>query len=331
MGKKIEWTNEMDNYLMSMGVTLKHFSEMYGVSVTSVHARKNYLLGKLASDDDEVAIVQDKKEIDKVEEVKEKEEQELNSTLLKIIPSVLLDVDSLIEKGSKFYVTDVRNKISESDKALEDCIHILESNYDSMTNEDKLEVTNNIGLLRRQRRVYKNEHEFLENNKYDCDSFIKFIKELKQYSEKVCNNIYRPRVLKQQLGTRIIVSDNNAELKALKEKVSELEAKQHEVKDNNTLQYLIKLEKYKVKQTRAEKRAKGDRVPIDELVTGWREEFNNKLDEQTKKAILGDCYAIYRKDEERPMFKELEDLVVWNEILPHQLMVKEYFLKKDVR
>lgn len=40
MGKKIEWTNEMDNYLMSMGITLKHFSEMYGVSVTSVHARK---------------------------------------------------------------------------------------------------------------------------------------------------------------------------------------------------------------------------------------------------------------------------------------------------
>lgn len=252
--------------------------------------------------------------------------EDVNASQISIIPSVILNIDSLVDKGVRFYLADTANKISTLDKSISDIEHILENQYETLDDSTLITLSKNIGILRSKRRLYKNEHEFLDNNRVDCDSFIKFIKEVKNYSQKVCDKIYSTRVLKEELGKVHIVSENNSELVYLRRRVVELENAPKCNMDEATIKRIIALEKFRIKQSRNMNREKGEIVPIDLLVGNWKELFND-MDSETKKGMLEDCYDIYQKND-NIQDKSVADYVVWNDILPKYLYNKRYFLKK---
>ncbi|MGL6024756.1 MAG: hypothetical protein ACRC0F_09075, partial [Cetobacterium sp.] len=173
-----------------------------------------------------------------------------------------------------------------------------------------------------KRRVYKNEHEFLDNNRVDCDAFVKFVKQLKDHSLKLDNRVYRTRVLKEELGSCVITNPNNAELETMRDKVGELTAYSNNLAERN-----LKLERFRVKQERANKRAKGEKPLIDLLATNWTALFNEMEDSITKKGILTDCYNQCKQDK-GITHKETLDYLVFQEYLPLKMVELGYFPRK---
>lgn len=294
----IKWTNEMIEDLKTM--KRGEFCKKYKISYNTAKAK----LDKLNESTVEIKEKECKKE--------DSQSETFNSNVLKIIPSVILDIDKLIKQGSTFYIQESKNKLSTYDKMVSDLEHTLECNYD-MNDEDYINISRNIGIIRRKRRLHKNEIELLENNKVDCQNFIKFIQTIKDFSSHVDNRVYSTRVLKDELGDKLIVSENNKLIKELKEQVK--------ISDD-IISRLLSLEKFNLKQNRKCKREKGEVVSIDMLVGNWRELFN-ELDNETRNGILTDSYNVYKGVD----IKEVKDYIVWNDILPDMLVEKKYFLR----
>lgn len=297
----IKWTDEMIEELKNVkdNKELKQFSVLYEMSYNT--AKK-----KFESLQEKEEVIETKKEI-KVEKEFE------NANELKIVPSVILNIDKLIKEGATFYIQESRNRLSKHDKIISDLEHLLEINYDNMTEEECAKISKEIGKNRRKRRLHKNEIELLENNKIDCQNFIKFINTIKEFSSHVDNRVYSTRVLKDELGDKLIVSENNKLIKELKEQVK--------ISDD-IISRLLSLEKFNLKQNRKCKREKGEVVSIDMLVGNWRELFN-ELDNETRNGILTDSYNVYKGVD----IKEVKDYIVWNDILPDMLVEKKYFLR----
>lgn len=72
-----------------------------------------------------------------------------------------------------------------------------------------------------------------------------------------------------------------------------------------------------------ELRAKGCIVPRDCLKDNWKDLFNSKLDNLTRKEILKDCCAKYSGVD----IREIKELNIWEKILPEYLYEKKYFIK----
>jgi hypothetical protein len=193
-----------------------------------------------------------------------------------------------------------------------------------------LKLTKNVGKLRRKRRLIKNEYSFLDNQRVDCEAFIKFIKEVRSYSLRVCDKKYTTRVLKEELGKVQICNSNNSELITLRERVAELESQKEKVPVGTEIEdEFLSLVKYKIKSKRKEDREKKIVVPIDKLYPQWREMFNS-MDEETKVGILADAESSYNKCSRENVMgsKKVKEHVIWNDVLPRILYNKGYFIIK---
>lgn len=329
--KKINWTKEMLEELKETN-SITEFAKKYGMSYNSASSKRKSLFG-----DYKPVVIEEKKEVVEIvenETVLEEKLEEVNATTISIIPSIILNIDNLIEKGTKFYLAEVMNNVSTLDKSVSDIEHILEHQYRTLDKDSLATLSQNIGILKNKRRLYKNEYDFLDNNRVNCDSFIKFIKEIRNYSQKVCDKRYSTRVLKEELGKVHIINENNSELQKLRGMVKQLEHENNMLKENlsnsttdsSYIDRVLKLEKLRLKQERRIGREKGEIVYIDVLEPNWKELFNS-MDSDTKKGMLKDCYdafnaGAYIKE------KAIADYIVWNEILPKYLYDKKYFIKK---
>ena len=246
------------------------------------------------------------------------------------IKKIIVNVDELKNKGINFYIADSRKKISYYDKQFSDYRHALENSLETLSNEELIQISKNIGLLSRKRRFYKNEVEFLDNHRTETQGFLDFLKKIDEETRKLENQIYTPRVLKEEMNSIVIVSKNNDTLKdleieneKLKMKIFELEMNSEQVIPEDVKERLISLEKFNLKEERRKQRAKGCIVPRDCLKDNWKDLFNSKLDNLTRKEILKDCYAKYSGVD----IREIKELSIWEKILPEYLYERKYFIK----
>lgn len=293
----IKWTEEMIEDLKVMKI--KEFAEKYNMSENSART-------KLKKINEETKNVVEEKKEDEVEK------EVINSSELTIVPSVILDIDKLISQGVTFYVQESKNEINKYEKMILDLEHTLENNF-NLSNEDKINISENIGIIRRKRRLHKNEVELIEKNKLDCQAFVKFIQIVKDFSSEIDNRVYKTRILKEEIGINLIASENNTMIKELKEKVN---------MNEEVVQRLLELEKSNLKFRRKEAREKGQVVAIDKIKPNWKDLINT-LDTQTKQGIIDDAYKIYKGVD----IADVKDFVVWNSILPELLFEKGYFLR----
>ena len=154
----IKWTKQMLEELKGE-VNLKEFAKKYNMSEASARLKKKSLI----------------QPIEKVEVVKKEEPK-------KLLP-IILDEEKLIEQGVTFYVQESKNQLSTYDKMISDLEHTLENNY-NLSDKELVNISRDIGIIRRKRRLHKNELHLIENNKIECGAFIKFIKACREYSEK---------------------------------------------------------------------------------------------------------------------------------------------------
>lgn len=327
--KKINWTKEMLDELKDTN-SITEFARKYGMSYPSASSKRKSLLS-----DYQHVVIEGKKEVIEIienETVLEEKLEEVNATTISIIPSIILNIDSLIEKGIKFYLAEVMNNVSTLDKSVSDIEHILEHQYRTLDKDSLATLSRNIGILKKKRRLYKNEYDFLDNNRVNCDSFIKFIKDIRNYSQKICDKRYSTRVLKEELGAVHIINENNSELVYLRDTINKLDKENKQLKNNHTntdncyVDRIIRLEKFRIKQERKINREKGNPVWIDKIYGNWKELFE-KLDKETKESILKEVYDKYRECNILHD-KEIMDYIVWNDMLPNTLFIKGYFLKK---
>lgn len=313
----INWTKEMIEELKVCN-NITEFAEKYGMSYNSARTKKKSFE---EVKENKVEIVE--KEI-KVE-LKDKLE-EVNASNIAIIPSLILDMDSLIEKGVDEYLDIVMDKQKEVDLAIIDIRHSLENDFENIDNETKINMCDNTGLLSRKRRFYKDEIAFLSARKEECSAFINFVKDVRKYSESMLDRVYTTRVLKQELGVMTIVNENNSELKSLRAKIQQLEKNviPQELKDR-----LLALEKFNLKQQRKAHREAGQPIAIDKLLPNWSDLFN-KLDDITKNGIIQELSELRatRNKGKAYVIKEVEDFLLMNDDLPRHLVRVGYFLKK---
>lgn len=296
----IKWNNEMIEDLKVMKI--KEFAEKYNMSENSARTK----LKKINEETNNVV------EVKKEEKIEKEEKEVINSSELKIIPSVILDINKLISQGVTFYVQESKNEINKYEKMILDLEHTLENNF-NLSNEDKINISENIGIIRRKRRLHKNEVELIEKNKLDCQAFVKFIQIVKDFSSEIDNRVYKTRILKEEIGINLIASENNTMIKELKEKANMNEA---------VVQRLLDLEKSNLKFRRKEAREKGQVVAIDKIKPNWKD-LMNTLDTQTKQGIIDDAYKMYKGVD----IAEVKDFAVWNSIIPELLLAKGYFLR----
>ena len=304
---KIKWTKTMLDELKKSD-NLKEFCFKYKISKTSAYTKKRELV-KL---ENETTI---KEEVKTIEMPKKLEK----------LNNLILEFDDLINKGYAFYLQENKDKIHSFDNKILDYLHILEFEYDNLKQKDLLDISYNLNLLRKQRRVYKTELEFLETYKIETQNFINFMKNIETYEGVIKNKKYTTRELKQDEKKICILNENEKnELKRLMEENKKLKEEQLKNFNPEILERLIKLEKFNLKMNRKLKREKGEEVAIDRLDSNWRTDFN-KLDDLTRNAILSKCYGAYKG---LPI-KEIKDFDVWEKILPEALVSKKYFLKEN--
>lgn len=313
----INWSKKMiDELKLCNNIT--EFAEKYGMSYNSARAKKK---GFEEVKENKVEIVEKELKV----ELKDKLE-EVNASNIAIIPSLILDMDSLIEKGVDEYLTISMSKQKEIDLSIIDISHALENDYENISNETKINMCDNVGKLRRKRRFYKDEIAFISARKDECTTFINFIKEVRKYSEGMLDRVYTTRVLKEELGVMCITNENNSELKSLRNKIQQLEKNviPQELKDR-----LLSLEKFNLKQQRKAHREAGQFIAIDKLLPNWSDLFN-KLDAVTKNGIIQELSELRATKNKGKAYiiKEVEDFLLMNDDLPRHLVRVGYFLKK---
>lgn len=279
----ILWTKEMLKELKET-TDIKSFCEKYSMSLPTARNKK--------------------KEMDKVSQNKVKEAlKEVRASKLNIIPSVILDIDKLIKEGHNFYIANCNNEIKRLENMIMDFEHYLEAH--DLSDDELIRVSKSIAECRRIRRQYKNEKTFLDNNKLECENFIKFIKNLKDFSKSVEHYVYKPRILKDFLGETVKPTST-----VVSQTISQ------EIIDR-----LYNLEKFNLKEARKKQRERGEQPDIDMLKQNYQDLFK-KLDKDTQIGILNECENSY-KGVDIPQIKEY---IIMNSILPHLLVQKRYFL-----
>lgn len=342
----IKWTQKMENdllYSKNPAAIAKKYKISYNSARTKLITLLNITSLKQLEDDEDKSIIKTKKEVEKVklikqeqqnikQEIKDKKEIIVQNKIFSNISKIIVDIEGLNNKGINFYLTDSKKQISEYDRIISDYRHTLENSYDHLTEDELIQISKNIGLVGRKRRVFKNEIDFITNHKTETQGFLDFIKKINEETIKNENKLYSTRVLKEEIGEVVVINKNNSiikdlenENKNLKEQLSKLsEQQQLPALTDDIKERLFSLEKYNLKENRRKTREKGEKVAIDLLDPQWKERFNSELDEITKNGIIADCYAKYTGVN----IKEIKDLDVWGRIIPEYLLEKKYFLKE---
>ena len=279
----IIWTKEMLKELKET-TDLKSFCEKYSMSLPTARNKK--------------------KEMDKISHAKVTEAlKEVRASKLDIIPSVILDIDKLIKEGHNFYIANCNNEIKRLENMIMDFEHYLEAH--DLSDDELIRVSKSIAECRRIRRQYKNEKTFLDSNKLECENFVKFVKNLKEFSKSVEHCVYKPRILKDFLGETV---------KPTSTAVSQIMSQ--EVMDR-----LYSLEKFNLKEARKKQRERGEQPDIDLLKQNYQDLFK-KLDKDTQIGILNECENMYRGVD----IPQIKEYIIMNSVLPHLLVQKGYFL-----
>ncbi|MGL5970533.1 MAG: hypothetical protein ACRCZL_00805 [Cetobacterium sp.] len=314
----IKWTEEMLDELVGETNT-KEFAKKHGMSNSTANYKRGILLAEKSQKEAKSALERP------VEGNLDEQLRGVNASTISIVPSVILNIDSLIEKGVQFYLLEVGKSIRTIDKSISDIVHVIENQYDTMREEDMIAMTKNLGLLRRKRRLFKNENDFLDNHRVECGSFIKFIKEVRVHSQRVCDKLYTMRVLKEELGGMIVCNENNSELVHLRQENENLKLKADKMieVDSRLEKRMLELEKSNIKQGRNLSRKNGGVPMIDKLELNWKDMFLKRMDEETRVGILGDCNNSYNGVN----MATVKEWVVMNDILPRRLVELGYFIK----
>lgn len=195
------------------------------------------------------------------------------------LEDIVVNVDELIELGLDKYLEGSRNNIV-------DLLHVLEADdVSNLKDEEYINIAKELARLRRHRRVFKNEVNFLERNIELVNNYIVLTQTIYTFNKMVCNRIYTPKVLKDEIGGSILVGGKSNIIS-------------QEVEDR-----LISLEVASIRKGRRDARTKGKVVPIECLRQSWRSEFN-ALPEETKSEILTEANDKYDGVEFAPV-KEL--------------------------
>lgn len=222
--------------------------------------------------------------------------------------NVISDFNKLRVIGYEDYVAETIKMLSETDRHLSDLMHLIEINGEE--DVDSNEMMRNIKLLRRKRRIVKNEMEFLTANANDCIATIRFLYNANKYSETVRDKIYNTRVMKEELGKILITSPHNNELDELRRKVKELEAQlKSKGSSNNIYDGEIILKNI-------------TKEPTLYLRENWSVMFHNE-NKAYRDAVVTEAYkAFYKELGDEAYEKPLMDFLVWQEFVPRILMTR---------
>lgn len=349
MSRKFKWTQKMKDelcYTKNPTVISKKYKMSYETArkklleLLNVKGLKELEENKIVKKETKPAIENNEfaSQVSKVYEstaIKEEPviiKEENKNEIFKNIEKIIVDIEGLNNKGINFYITDSRKQISEYDKIISDYRHALENSYDTLSENELIQISKNIGLVSRKRRLFKNEIDFIQNHKTETQGFLDFIKKINEETIKLENRLYSTRVLKENIGDVLVLNKNNSIIKdleneneELKEQLSKLsESQQGPSLTDDIKERLFILEKNDLKEERKKQRNNGDKVAIDYLLPNWKELFNTELDEITKNGIISDCYAKYKGVD----IKEVRDMKVWGSIIPEYLFQKKYFIKE---
>lgn len=221
------------------------------------------------------------------------------------LEDVVVNVDNLIELGLDKYLENSKNNIVESSQKIVDLLHVLEADEGfNLTDEEYLNIAKELAKLRRLRRRYKNEVNFLEHNVELVNSYITLTQKVYTFNKMVCNRVYTPKALKEEIGGSILVGNRTNIIS-------------QEIEDR-----LISLEVASLRKGRRDARAKGKVVPIENLRQTWRADFYN-LPEETRLEILAEANDKYDGIEYAPV----KELHLWGRIIPKIIYDRGLFLR----
>lgn len=180
----IKWNEEMINELKTTD-NLTQFSKKYGMCTKTARNKRKELFNINTNTKEDI-----------------KEVVEEDSFILKM-PNIISDINGLIELGTTLYIKNVQSNVGIQDKKISDILHYIELKFDTLNDSDKINMVNDLHTISVNRRIYKDEHNFLDEHRGEAGGFIKFIKELNKFNEKLLTRGYNTRILKNELGKNI--------------------------------------------------------------------------------------------------------------------------------
>lgn len=260
----IKWTEKMIETL-KVSKNLSEFARDNRISVSSARNKRNELFPPAKP---------------VVEQVSEQTSSEADIGVLDglatlYIPSIISDVNKLVEFGVANYIQDIANNICVEDNKLSDVLHYIEIKGDEISDEEKLKIFKEIQIIRHNRRVYKNESELFTKTKGNANGFVNFIKHLWEIDKRAGNKLYITRVMKSVFGEHIIKDGHEYLLDRVDSNVITAVDRKMDIKRVQEI----------LADFRKSQRMKNEIVAIDKLRNCWKSVFYNDTETFIKETV----------------------------------------------
>lgn len=288
-----------------------------------------------------------------------------NATCLLPLIEMVGNLDELVKKGSKLFVSEIPKEIDFCHKKLSDNDHIFEDIWETGTDEEIIKYGRERGKIRERRRVKKNEGVFLSRpGTIDLvDSLIVLLEEAKKHVTDAeaqvyfmkCREEIPPSSSKIRLAVDNSIPVNSKEIEDSNEThveqgpislpevtVTKVEA---EIKEEPTVENIEEPVEYRdftpdqiqhspkdslsVTEGINEYRliiANDTTFDISKLMDNWKDKFNN-FEGNFKKDTIMEAYNTFYTNPKNSLEKAVADFAVWNHILPKILLKTTYFAK----